>query len=211
MSGMKVTLKRADFYARTALKAATEAKYEPTLRLSIYAPALTASTERADAVSGEFVSARTKLLNQHDLAIDLINAVYAIRAQLAHANATHGISAWLTENAKLAAEEGRIRALIKAMEDAWTSSAERSAVAVLAKAKATRDQPTERYMGRDNEVTMAAFTEQDVATMRKQLKRIIDERAGINDALTAANVSNHITLDAATISILRKADILPAE
>ena len=206
---MRVTLKRADFYARTALKAATEIKYEPSARLSIYAPALTSDV--TDGISAEFIKARDKMLMAHDQSLLLINATYAIRAQLATANATHGISVMLTNNARLGAQEARLRALLKTMEA--ETRGETSAYAVLAKAAAIRDQPSDRYgLGRsDDSVSMTAFTEDDVASVRTQLKRIVDERAGINDALTAANVSNSITLDATTVSVLRKAEILPVE
>jgi hypothetical protein len=204
---MKVTLKRADFYARAALKAATEAKYDATARLSIYSPDL--NTEVAQGVANAISAARTKLLAQHKLSLDLIRTTYAIRAQLAHANTAHGISARLTENVRLAAEEARLRALLKAMEA--DAHIETSPEAVLAKAKAIREQPIDRYSGRDDVVSVVAFTPEDTVNVRKQIKRIVDERAGINDALTALNVSNSITLDSNTVETLRKADILPAE
>jgi hypothetical protein len=214
---MKVTLKRADFYARAALKAATEAKYDATARLSIYSPDL--NTEVAQGVANAISAARTKLLAQHKLSLDLIRTTYAIRAQLAHANTAHGISARLTENVRLAAEEARLRALLKAMEAergagggaAGDAHIETSPEAVLAKAKAIREQPIDRYSGRDDVVSVVAFTPEDTVNVRKQIKRIVDERAGINDALTALNVSNSITLDSNTVETLRKADILPAE
>jgi hypothetical protein len=207
---MKVTLKRADVYARAALKAATEVKYEAILRLSIYSPALNPSMSTfTSPITDEFTKARTKLLNQHGLAIELIRARKAIRLQLAHANTVHGISELLTEKSRLELEESRMVALLKAMEN--DTHVEKSADAMLAKATAIRNQATERYMGREDTVSMAAFTDEDVANVRKQIKRIVDERGSINDTLTALNVSNSITLDSSTVATLRKADILTAE
>jgi hypothetical protein len=202
---MRVSLKKADLLARTALKAATETKYDPTLRLSIYAPTLTGSFE-TDEVMAEFVKARAKLFDQHDLSIELFRATYAIRAQLGVANVQHGISARLTEDKCYAAEEGRMRALLKALE--LETRGETSTQALRAKAQAIREQPSDRYGSREDTVTMAAFTEDDVANLRRQLKRIVDMRANINDALTLLNVSNSITLDETTVATLRKAEIL---
>ncbi len=205
---MQITLKRADFYARAALKAATETKYPATLEFSIYSPALNSST--TDSLVTEISANRTKVIEAYQLSLDLIRAAYAIRASLADANMNSGVSTRLTENKKLEAEEGRLRALIKAIEA--VSNVETTPEAILAKAEASRsrDKHGERYLSRDSTVDSAVFTEDDIVGFRKQLKRIVDTRGRLNDELTALNVGNSITLDRATIATLRKADILPA-
>lgn len=208
---MRVTLKRADFYAKAALKAANEGKYETAAKLSIYAPVL-ASVIGTAGVEDEVRLLHGKTRDQHQLSLDLITACYAIRAQLAAANLQHGISAALNRNAAMAAKEARTRALLKAIDDD-AYRGERTAKAVLSKAAAMRDKPTEGYglRSRDEVVTINVFGDEDVETLRKQLKRIIDQRATGNDLLTAANVSNEIVLSEATIATLKRADILPSE
>lgn len=201
---MQVTLKRADFYARAALKAATETKYETTARLSIYATALLSSDP--GHAKETVTQVRAKLLDRHELSIKLIAASYAIRAQLAIANLEHGISANLNKMKALATEEGRMLALLKAHETG--SGQEKTVDAALARAKALREQPVDRYSGRDDVVSIAVVADSDADGWRSRLARIVDQRSEVNDALTAANVSHFIELDRETIETLRRAAIL---
>jgi hypothetical protein len=204
---MRSSLKQADFYARAALKLGTEGKYETSFRLSIYAPALMDASNDT-GVSAELRPARTKLLDQHDLTVALITASYSIRTQLARANLNHGISDNLNWMKALAAEEGRLNALIKAVESA-PSSQEKTAGAAIARAKAAREQPSDRYMGRGEDgVSLAIATESDIDGWRTRLAWIVDQRSQINDALTTANVTNFIVLDKVTMETLRRAKIV---
>jgi hypothetical protein len=207
---MRVTLKRADFYARAALKVAMETNYhEAKVSLSIYAPELADRTVLA-AAEPIVARARDKLMEQHQLALDLIAACYAIRRQLADSNARLGISDNLTRNAQLGAEEGRLRALLKATEPVDGDDA--SLAVAMAKAAAQRTQPKDAYgFGRGDTVKVSLQDEAAVERLRRQLKRIADDRADINGLLTLANVSNLLTLDAATVLTLQQADLLPAD
>jgi hypothetical protein len=208
---MRVTLKRADFYARAALKAATETNYgDASVAFSVYAPEL-ADPAVAETAQPVVAKARTKLLDQQQLALDLIAACYAIRSQLDVANGRLGISDNLTRKERLASEEGRLRALLKAAERG--AEAEASLAVVLAKAAALRNRPKDSYGFGDrtsDTVKVALLDETDIERLRRQLKRLTDDRAEINDVLTTANVSNTVTLDAAVIAVLRRADLLPA-
>lgn len=205
---MRTTLKRADLFARTALKAATiDVKLDATLETSIYAPALE-TTDDETRLREVIEQARDKLLNKHQLALDLIAATYTIRGQLSEANAKAGISVHLTQNARLGAEEGRVRAMLKLFESGRQSQKGTEITIARAKAKALRDQPVDRFSTRTDTVALTVLSESDETNLRNELKRIINARMEINDALTVANVSNHITLSDVTVATLRRGNIL---
>lgn len=206
---MRVTLKRADFYARAALKAATDTNYyDASTSFSIYAPEL-ADPAVSDTARPVVARAHEKLLQQHQLALDLIAACYTIRGQLAEINQQVGISTYLTRQARLAAEDARMRALLRAIEH--DDKGEPSLDVAMVKAAALRAGPTDRYgYGAGDSVKVALLTSEDAERIRRLIKRLGDDRSEINDLLTAANVSNMVTLDAMTVATLRRADLLPA-
>jgi hypothetical protein len=206
---MKVTLKRANFYANAALKAATGITYEPTVRLSIYSSATNDSTAASIRLEGE--QAREKLLRQHSESVALITAAYVIRDLLGQANLSFGVSTHLNTIKALTAEEGRLNALVKAVEDARTN--EQTAEAVLLQAQALRTQPTTDrygYAARTDHVELGFMSADDSAVWTQRLARIVEERAGLNDRLTLLNVTNFVVLDKVTIETLRRANILVA-
>lgn len=205
---MQVTLKRAAFYAKEAGKAAAGTKYEPALRLSIHAPIL-ADDGSPEVVATQISEARDHLLQAHEQALALVAANYAIRSLLADANMKCGVSRLLTEAAQLDAEASRVRALIAAIES--PTDGESSPQAVLARAKANRDKAQERLYGREDIVTIKVVADSELLSLRKQLKRIADRGAALNDAKTSLNVSNHVTLDGQTVETLQRADILPPD
>lgn len=206
---MKVILKRANFYANAALKAATGITYEPTVRLSIYSTATNDSSSAIIRLEGE--QAREKLLRQHSDSVALITAAYVIRDLLGQANLKVGVSTHLNTIKALTAEEGRLNALVKAVESAATN--EQTAEAVLLRAQALRSQPpSDRYGygSRTDHVEFGFMSNDDVAVWTQRLARIVEERAGLNDQLTLLNVTNFVTFDNVTIETLRRANILVA-
>lgn len=206
---MRSSLKRSAFIGDAALKAANESKYEIAIRLSIYSPALKDALNDV-AINDELRSAHVKLLEQHELNIALIAACYKIRGQLARANIEHGVSDYLNQVKALTTEEGRLTTLIQAVQNA-PSSQEKTPSAAIARGKAARETPTDRYLGRSEDgVTVSIVTDADIAAWRNRLAHIVDQKSRLNDAMTKANVTNFIELDTVTVETLRRAKILMA-
>lgn len=204
---MKVSLKRADVLARTALKLAGETRPDAQARFSIFAPSITSlsAATAPSALHAEVEKAHIEALEQHALSISLLVAAYDIRSLLAVANMKHNISVHLNSYCLLVAEEKRINALILAIDD--NTERETDIGIAVAKAKAIREQSGERYF-REHDVTIALFSKDDVSRFRRRLKQIAAQRMTINEQLTVANVSSTVILSAETIETLQKADII---
>jgi hypothetical protein len=151
-----------------------------------------------------------KLLARHQLSLDLITACYVIRSQLAHANLMSSVEANVNRIRALTAEEARMRAFLAAIESP-EHDAEDSAEAAVDKASALRAQVAgDAYGMRRDYVRIRMFGEADLETLRQQIKSVATQRAVCNDLLTAANVTNNITLGDPTVMTLRRAGIVPS-
>lgn len=217
---MKVTLKRADRYARLAMEEAKKFELKASELLSIHGTLLQAK-EGSDlpgrnpipqALNNRFSSLARENEDAVQTTVALIEANFAIRQQIAEAGMAHGISALLTREEEMKNKETILTGMSRKLSDSH-SDLDEDLIAAMNKAAHQRNTPSSGrniYGDSSDKIAVKIPNDKLQDDLEQRLRRIKQERIAINERLTVLNVHNSIDLDETTVNTLRKANIIEA-
>lgn len=190
---MKITLRKASALQNAINDAIKSIRLESDIRINEFE---NAEVELAKA-HNEF---RTNLARK----LDLTNALYAIRKEVAIGNVAASIDIRLTEVAN-------IEKNIQIYTEAVNNRVREDAVVLNGKLQKIRNQPADSrssLYGRSDEVETGVVTESDISNFRKFLAEAKKTKQRLQDQILEANVRTEITLDQATVDLLTAEGLL---
>ena len=190
---MKISLRKANALQNSINEAIKNIRLDSEIRINEFQ---NAEVEWARAHT-EFHTNLTRKLN-------LTNALYAIRKEVAIGNVAASIDIRLTEVAN-------IEKNIQIYTDAANKPEREDAVVLNGKLEKIRNQPdTTRasLYGRHDEVETGVVTESDISDFRKFLAEAKKAKQRLQDQILEANVRTEITLDQATVDLLTAEGLL---
>lgn len=207
---MQYTLRKAADIARAAKAAAAQIKIDAETSISVH--------EREPV---EYVRSREKQATQRlDDWQHLIQAHYFIRGLIGVANATHGISAWLAEKARIDEEEKRlgsivgglgssVRARMSAMaygnDDPQTSGHEDDLHTLPAAITAARKRLETVTSGEARQrLTLPTFSEKALDEYRQRIQTIRQQRSDLLETIARTNVTARLDIEGETLETLRR-------
>ena len=194
----RISLKRAAAYAKEALAAASAIKLAPALAWSIH-------NEEGPSPS-KLHPARQQLATSMALGHRLIEAAYAIRAQLAQANHASGIDTLLTERACLLSLTAYYQKTQAALEGTKGETDLRLALAKLTALRAGKG--ADAYGRVPDSVSINIVSAEDTSSTQHGLRAAKKRLEEIAEELGHANLKGYICLTPDDLSALRDGGII---
>lgn len=152
--------------------------------------------EHAEA---KITTAQAESLKAHQRQVNLVEALYDIRSNVAQANTTAGITELLTRVARL----DKLISLNQKMAERGVRLSAEVIEGKLNKIRNSKDEGRSLVYDRYNEVSTGLATDADNQTYREVVAGYKREKQRLQDAILEANVRTEIGLDSLTENTLR--------
>lgn len=187
---MRITLRKASALQNSINEAIKGIRLDSDIRINEF--------QNGEA---EVIAARNTLLANINRKVELTNALYAIRKEVAQANVNASIDLRLTEVAN-------IEKNIQIYSDAVNSRVRESAEVLQGKLTKLRAADVSRSIYRDEEVVSGVVTENDIAEFRNFLAQAKKAKQKIQDQILESNVRTEITLNERVVEVLTAENLL---
>jgi hypothetical protein len=152
--------------------------------------------------TGEVSVARGELVSADLRRGSLTKALYRIRAQVGRANTESGIGDLLADAAYLDKRVGHL----KALAESEPTDAE---IVLTGKLDKIRNDKTERRIyGYNDTISTGVLNAQQIAGFKADIRELKKHKQAINDKMLELNVRTEIELDADTVAVLTKEQLV---